>query len=163
MCARAFSARFLLSCSSAVWVCDVIMNKFSLLSSSASSPYGRITVPRTSRLVFDDTGPGGPAIELDTLGIQINVSHSSLRFRSPFPHHHIYSGPPLVSTTPTFTPSPRPPPPPNDRVSSRQARRRAGFRARSPSRYMVATGTSAPRTATWPAPRWLTSTLRASS
>ena len=42
------------------------------LLSTAASPYGRILVPSTSRLVFDDAGAGTTGIELDTLGMQID-------------------------------------------------------------------------------------------
>ena len=41
------------------------------LISTPESPYGRITIPESSRLIFDDTGAGGPTIELDTLGITV--------------------------------------------------------------------------------------------
>ena len=40
---------------------------------SASSPYGRIVVPQTSRLIFDDPGEGD-AIELHTMGITVSGS-----------------------------------------------------------------------------------------
>jgi hypothetical protein len=36
------------------------------------SPYGRITVPNSSRLVFNDTGKSGATLALHTLGIQID-------------------------------------------------------------------------------------------
>ena len=43
-----------------------------MLVGNASSPYGRITVPSGSRLIFDDTGASGPILILHTLGIQID-------------------------------------------------------------------------------------------
>lgn len=33
---------------------------------------GRITVPSTSRLIFDDAGAGGETIALETLGISVD-------------------------------------------------------------------------------------------
>ena len=89
---------------------DIIMTKLLLylLSSSASTPYGRITVPSTSRLVFDDTGLGGPAIELDTLGIQINVRSPPTLF-FPIPPYCI---PTSIKTPPPYDIHiPTPPPP----------------------------------------------------
>ena len=41
------------------------------LVSSASAPYGKTTVPATSRIVFDDPGAGS-SIEMDLLGMQID-------------------------------------------------------------------------------------------
>lgn len=41
------------------------------LISTPESPYGRITIPASSRLIFDDTGAGGPTIEMDSLGITV--------------------------------------------------------------------------------------------
>ena len=42
------------------------------LLSTASKPYGRITVPATSRLVFADPGAGSAGVTLDTLGLVVN-------------------------------------------------------------------------------------------
>jgi len=41
------------------------------LTSTPESPYGRITIPSGSRLIFDDTGIDGPTLELHTLGITV--------------------------------------------------------------------------------------------
>ena len=48
-----------------------IIVRAGMLVGTTSSPYGRITVPSGSRLVFDDTGATGDRITLDTLGLQI--------------------------------------------------------------------------------------------
>ena len=42
------------------------------LASSASKPYGKITVPATSRIVFDDAGAGNAGVALDTLGLVVD-------------------------------------------------------------------------------------------
>ena len=49
-----------------------IIVRAGMLVGTASSPYGRITVPAGSRLVFDDTGATGDPITMDTLGLQID-------------------------------------------------------------------------------------------
>ena len=41
------------------------------LTSSSQSPYGSITIPSGSRLIFDDTGSDGQSIEMHTLGITV--------------------------------------------------------------------------------------------
>ena len=43
-----------------------------MLIGTAASPYGRIIVPSSSRLIFDDTGASGPVLSLHTLGIRID-------------------------------------------------------------------------------------------
>ena len=40
--------------------------------STATRPYGKITIPSSSRIVFDDTGAGGSAIDLDVLSIAVS-------------------------------------------------------------------------------------------
>jgi hypothetical protein len=49
-----------------------VLVRAGMLVSTASSPYGKITVPAGSRLIFDDAGAGGATITLDTLGIQVD-------------------------------------------------------------------------------------------
>jgi len=43
-----------------------------MLTSTDDSPYGRITVPSGSRLIFDDAGVDGPTLEMHTLGITVD-------------------------------------------------------------------------------------------
>ena len=51
----------------------VIVVRAGMLTGTGTSPYGRITVPAGSRLVFDDPGPDPAApLSLHTLGLDIN-------------------------------------------------------------------------------------------
>jgi hypothetical protein len=51
----------------------VIVVRAGMLTGTGTSPYGRITVPSGSRLVFDDPGPDPAApLSLHTLGLNIN-------------------------------------------------------------------------------------------
>jgi len=57
-----------------------IIIRANMLLGTSDSPYGKITIPSGSRLIFDDTGLEGEAIKLHTLGI---VVHGALEAGSP--------------------------------------------------------------------------------
>ena len=50
----------------------VVVVHASSLKSTSKTPYGRITIPGGSKLVFHDEGVDGPTIVLHTLGIRVD-------------------------------------------------------------------------------------------